>query len=191
MSRLSNAAVLLLILGIAGCDQQSVVRMNRDTRYSAAIFDLDAGPVTITLPDAGKRFLSMQVINQDEYTPMVVYGKGTYSLTKENVGTRYVAALVRILADPTKDVPVDGFWSVSVYNAKGYFEQNPYNAYSVNNLTAQKNSDGSVTVQFGGCDRKIPNCVPITNGWNATVRLYRPHPEVLSGKWKLPALQPS
>src|SRR5262245_6570169 len=41
--------------------EQTVVRANRDTFYSAAVFDLDAGPVTITLPDAGKRFMSMQL----------------------------------------------------------------------------------------------------------------------------------
>ena len=35
-----------------------VVRPNRDTLYSAAVFDYDAGPVTITLPDAGNRFMS-------------------------------------------------------------------------------------------------------------------------------------
>ena len=33
------------------------------------------------------------------------------------------------------EVPVDGFWSITVYNAKGYFEKNPYDAYSVNNIT--------------------------------------------------------
>jgi hypothetical protein len=49
--------------------RQTIIRMNRDTLYSAAVFDLDAGPVTITLPDPGKRFLSMQVIDEDEYTP--------------------------------------------------------------------------------------------------------------------------
>lgn len=274
-------------------DKQTVVRMNRDTLYSFAVFDLDAGPVTITLPDSGKRFMSMQVVNEDEYTPMVVYDKGTYTLTKDKIGTRYVAAYLRILADPNspqdldevhklqdavkvdqksigtfeapkwdkasqdkvrealialgstipdfnnafgtrqqvnpiayligsaigwggnpdkeakyapmnvpnndgkqvykltlKNVPVDGFWSISVYNAKGYFEPNPYNAYSINNITAQKNSDGSVTVQFGGCDGKIPNCIPITPGWNATIRMYRPRPEILSGKWKFPEAQP-
>jgi hypothetical protein len=36
-------------------DSQAIIRQNRDTLYSAAVFDLDAGPVTITLPDAGKR----------------------------------------------------------------------------------------------------------------------------------------
>jgi hypothetical protein len=30
-----------------------IVRPNRDALYSFSIFDLDAGPVTITLPDAG------------------------------------------------------------------------------------------------------------------------------------------
>jgi hypothetical protein len=38
-----------------------VVRPNRDTLYSGAVLDFDAGPVTITLPDADNRFMSMQV----------------------------------------------------------------------------------------------------------------------------------
>jgi hypothetical protein len=46
-------------------DQQDVIRMNRDTLYSSAIFDLDAGPVTIVLPEAGKRFMSLLVIDED------------------------------------------------------------------------------------------------------------------------------
>ena len=45
------------------------VRPNRDTLYSHAVFDLDAGPATITLPDAGKRFMSMIVIDEDRKTP--------------------------------------------------------------------------------------------------------------------------
>jgi hypothetical protein len=48
-------------------DKQIVIRMNRDTLYSYAVFDLDAGPVTITLPDSGKRFMSLLTINQDHY----------------------------------------------------------------------------------------------------------------------------
>lgn len=46
-------------------DHQTVIRANRDTLYSAAIVDLDAGPVTVTLPDGGQRFRSLIVINQD------------------------------------------------------------------------------------------------------------------------------
>jgi hypothetical protein len=278
----------------ARIDNQTVIRLNRDTLYSSAVFDLDAGPVTITLPDAGKRFLSMQVINQDHYVPEVVYGKGSYTLTRDKVGTRYVAVAIRTLVDPVdprdveqvrvlqdaikvnqkatgkfeipgwdqasqkkvrdallvlastipdfkkafgtkeqvdpvkhligtaagwggnpdkdatylnitpekndgttiyklsvKDVPVDAFWSVSVYNAEGYYEKNPFDAYTLNNLTAEKSSGGAIDIQFGGCDGKIPNCLPITKGWNYTVRLYRPRAEILNGKWKFPEPQPA
>jgi hypothetical protein len=89
-----------------------------------------------------------------------------------------------------KDVPVDGFWSVTVYDAEGYLQANPYNAYSLNNITAKKNDDGSFAIQFGGCDGKIPNCLPITKGWNYTVRLYRPRPEIIDGSWKFPEPTP-
>ena len=85
---------------MAPIDPQTVIRMNRDTLYSAAVFDLDAGPVTVTLPDAGKRFMSMQVINEDQYTPAVVYGAGSHTLDQGEIGTRYVAAGVRTLVDP-------------------------------------------------------------------------------------------
>ena len=83
-----------------------IVRPNRDTLYSFSIFDLDAGTVTITLPDAGHRFMSMQVIDEDQYTPEVVYGAGSYTFTREKIGTRYVSLGVRILVDPTdpKDI---------------------------------------------------------------------------------------
>jgi hypothetical protein len=274
-------------------DRQTVIRMNRDTLYSGAIFDLDAGPVTITLPDAGRRFMAMQVIDQDQYTPMVVYAAGPVTLSKDKIGTRYVLTAVRTLVDPkdlhdvaqvhalqdairvsqnspgkfevpswdsesqkkvreallvlgstlpdskgmfgtreqvepvrrligaamawggnpekdavyltitppnnddtsprkltVKDVPVDGFWSISVYNAKGYFEKNPYDAYSINNITGRKDPDDSITVQFGGCDGKIANCLPITPGWNYIVRLYRPRVEILDGRWRFPEPAP-
>src|SRR5882757_4663158 len=55
----------------AAIDNQTVIRLNRDTLYSSAVFDLDAGPLTITLPDAGKRFMSLMVINEDHYVPEV------------------------------------------------------------------------------------------------------------------------
>jgi hypothetical protein len=62
-------------------DKQNVVRMNRDTLYSSAVFDLDAAPVTITLPDPGKRFMSMQVTSEDHYAIAVVYAPGAYTYT--------------------------------------------------------------------------------------------------------------
>ena len=88
-----------------------------------------------------------------------------------------------------RDVPVDGFWSISVYNAGGFFEPNDRDAHSVNNVTAKPNDDGSVTVHFGGCGDDLPNCLPITDGWNYTVRLYRPRSEILDGSWVFPSIE--
>src|ERR1700733_8530288 len=45
----------------ASIDNQTVIRLNRDTLYSFGVFDLAAGPLTITLPNAGKCFMSMQI----------------------------------------------------------------------------------------------------------------------------------
>jgi len=87
------------------------------------------------------------------------------------------------------DVPVDGFWSVSVYNGEGYFEKNDANAYSFNNVTAKEDGDGSITIHFGG-DPQQSNYIAITNGWNYTVRLYRPRKAILDGSWKFPESQP-
>lgn len=283
------------VRNVTPIEAQSVIRMNRDTLYSSAVFDLDAGPVTLIKPDSGDRFQSMQVINEDHFTKMVVYEPGEYELTKDKVGTRYVCVLVRTLVDPSdpadvkaanaiqdgldahqgstgefavpdwdqeqlteirdrlnklaavgqaisddspkfgdvgevdpivhrvataygwggspreaaiymrgapeagseavphtmtlRDVPADGFWSVTVYNDKGYFDKNEYDAYSVNDRNADKNPDGSVTVHFGG-DPSQPNFLPVGEGWNYVLRLFRPRQEALDGKWKFPTIEP-
>jgi hypothetical protein len=76
------------------------VRPNRDTLYSETVFDLDAGPVTIVMPDAGTRFMSLMVIDQDHYVRDVAYGAGVHTYTREQVGTRYLFAACRTLIDP-------------------------------------------------------------------------------------------
>lgn len=88
-----------------------------------------------------------------------------------------------------RDVPVDAFWSISVYNKDGFFEQNDRDMYIVNSVTAVKNDDGSTTVRFGSGD--APNTIPIMDGWNYTVRLYRPREEILDGTWTFPSLTPA
>lgn len=88
-----------------------------------------------------------------------------------------------------KDVPVKAFWSISMYNADGYFQDNPFDAYSVNNLTGKPNDDGSVTVNLGGCEDQRVNCLPLTEGWNYVVRMYRPEQAVLDGTWVFPDAQ--
>lgn len=85
-----------------------------------------------------------------------------------------------------KDVPVGGFWSVTVYNKEGFFTPNALNAYSMNNVTGKKNADGGMTIRFGG-NASAENYLPITEGWSYVVRLYLPETKVLEGDWKPPA----
>jgi hypothetical protein len=89
-----------------------------------------------------------------------------------------------------RDVPVDAFWSVTVYNADGYLESNGLGRNSYNNVSAAPNADGSFTIHFGGCDDGRINCIPITPGWNYTIRLYKPRAEILEGKWTFPSIEP-
>jgi len=84
-----------------------------------------------------------------------------------------------------KDVPVDAFWSVTLYDKEGWMPVNEYKAYSFNDVTAKKNEDDSITIHFGG-DPKQPNFLPIVPGWNYIVRLYQPKKEILDGTWTFP-----
>jgi hypothetical protein len=272
-------------------DAQNVIRMNRDTLYSFAVVDISKG-ATVTIPDAGDRYLSLMVVNEDHYINKVYHEPGEHRLTVDVFDTPYVALTARTLADPTNPedikiandlqdqmkieaasaipyshpeyeqqsyeatyrallelskgvpdtrrmfgkkeevsevrhllgsafgwgglpeyeafyitrneprpigryqirlegkVPVDGFASISIYNKDGYFEENQYNSYSFNSLTAQPNEDGSVTINFGGCEEGVVNCLYIMDGWNYAVRLYRPGKEVLDGSWTFPEPKP-
>lgn len=276
---------------LAPIERQTVIRLNRDTLYSFGVFDLDAGSVTLTLPDAGERYMAVQIIDQDHYVPDVFYAPKTRRLSKEEIGTRYVCLAVRTFVDPNdpadikavhalqdaikveqttagtfevpdwdpesltrvreallalasanggidsarmfgkkdevdpvqhligtaagwggnpstaalyagiepeqndgqtvyrltvKDVPVDGFWSVTVYDKNGFMAKNDLGVNAINNVTGAKEADGSYLLQFGGCDGSVPNCIPVTEGWNYAIRLYRPHPEVVNGTWTAP-----
>jgi len=73
-------------------DQQTVVRMNLDTLYSASIVDTSKG-ATVTIPPLPEgRFMSVLLIDNDHYAPAVLYEPGTYPLPRD---TKYLAVVVR------------------------------------------------------------------------------------------------
>jgi len=275
----------------APLDKQIVIRMNRDTIYSGAVVDISKG-ATLIVPDAGDRYMSIMVVNEDHYVNKVIHGPGEHELTVKELGTPYVALAVRTLVDASdpadirkanaledqlkieaasaeaythpdydqqsykttydallvlsrgvaeqgadatfgrkedvdpirhllgtawgwgglpeeeayylnvepnlpvgayqltfRDVPVDAFWSVTVYNKDGFIDPNDQDAYSVNSLTGTANDDGSYTIHFGG-DPESVNNLPIAEGWNYSVRFYQPRKEILDGSWKFPEVKP-
>ena len=87
------------------------------------------------------------------------------------------------------DVPVDAFWSITVYTVDGFFKPNELNAYSINSVTGKQAGDGATTIQLGDCSKETPNCLPVTKGWNYMVRLYRPRQEILNGTWSFPVAE--
>ena len=58
-------------------DQQTVIRMNRDTLYSLAVVDISRG-ATLTVPDSGGRYLTVMVINEDGYLNRVFHEAGDH-----------------------------------------------------------------------------------------------------------------
>lgn len=271
-------------------DRQNVIRMNRDTIYSFAIVDISKG-ATLTLPDPGKRYMSVMAVNEDHYVNKIFRTGGSYRLTMEEFSTPYLILAARILANPidpqdikeanllqdkikieaasanpythpeydqasyeatfklllalsqglsdssrafgkkeevsetrhllatafgwgglpeyeafyiskgeplkagnfhltVKDVPVDAFWSISIYNEDGYFEENKFNSYSLNNLTAKPNKDGSFTLNFGTKPDGKDNFLYVMDGWNYVVRLYQPRKVIFDGEWTFPEPQP-
>ncbi len=275
----------------ASLDEQTVIRMNRDTLYSLAVVNISEGAI-LTVPDAQGRYLTVMVVNQDHYINRVFTEPGEYQLTVEEFDTPYVLLGARVLVDATdaddiaqvhviqdgfvlsaaadgplalpdydeesftavrtavlaeasqgfhgthgmfgkkedvdrhahllgtasgwgglpeheayyesrepglpvgrytitaKDVPVDAFWSITVYGHDGFLHRNDLDAYSVNSVSGTRNDDGSITVTFGGHSGDV-NPLPIEDGWNYAVRMYRPRPEILDGTWTFPDLAPS
>ena len=272
-----------------GADNQPVIRMNRDTLYSAAIVDISEG-ASVTLPDAGDRYMTMMVVNSEHYINRVFSGAGSYELTVDEHETPFVNLSVRTFVDPAKpddvaevnrlqdqlaisanssrtfthpdydeqslnatrdalltlseglpnsdrtfgsrsqvdptrhligtafgwgglpeseayyyiesqpepvgrytftfeDVPVDGFWSVTIYNRDGYLEPNPYGSHNLNGVTSEPEDDGTVILNLSPEADGLKNHLYVMDGWNYALRLYRPHPGVIDKTWLPPTPQ--
>jgi hypothetical protein len=65
------------------------------------------------------------------------------------------------------------------------------NAFTVNNITAVADADGTITVHLGVWEPNTANCIPLPEGWNYAVRLYRPRAEIRAGSWTFPEVSPA
>ncbi len=72
----------------------TVVRINFDTKYSIAILDLKEEAI-LTMPETNGRYQSAWFITEEHYNPMAVNAPGTYKISQDNIGARYVMLVVR------------------------------------------------------------------------------------------------
>ncbi|MFD7845343.1 DUF1214 domain-containing protein [Nocardia sp. NPDC059764] len=89
--------------------------------------------------------------------------------------------------------PVHGFWSVTMYDGKGFFVDNPINRYALRGELLPKNPDGSVDIYI---QREKPEPTkesnwlpaPESGNFNLMLRTYWPDEKIIDGSWNPPAV---
>ncbi len=109
-----------------------------------------------TLPDSDRMFGSKAEVDPVRHLigAAVGWGGNPRSAAIYLIGQPKAGDGTQVEKLTVKDVPVDGFWSISVYDAQGFFQKNSLNAYSINNLTAKPGKDGAVTVSSAAARRR-------------------------------------
>ncbi len=92
--------------------------------------------------------------------------------------------------------PVNAFWSITMYNNKSLFVDNPINRYKIGKYTEglKNNTDGSLDIYIQhatpGADKES-NWLPapatsVSNTFSIVMRTYLPGEQVLNGTWTPP-----
>ena len=118
--------------------------------------------------------------------------EGPKLIEKYNGANKYVLHF-----DKGEMPPVNGFWSVTMYNAKYFFVDNPLNRYNVSQRNKfTQNADGStdIYVQADSPGKaKESNWLPSPkDDFVLMMRLYWPKdkdPTILNGSWKIPEVK--
>ena len=89
--------------------------------------------------------------------------------------------------------PVDGFWSITAYDADGYFIPNPIERYALGDRSGLvEGPDGAIEIlvqsESPGPESEA-NWLPVQEGsFNLMLRLYAPQPSITTGEWTPPLL---
>jgi hypothetical protein len=97
---------------------------------------------------------------------------------------------------PAKDLPPhgsDGFWSITLYNAAGFFVANQIDRYSIGDDEPglKRAADGSLTIVMSATPPREAraNWLPAPTGaFSLVLRVYAPTTQVLDGSWSPPAI---
>jgi hypothetical protein len=93
--------------------------------------------------------------------------------------------------------PVKAFWSITMYNNKSLFVDNPINRYNIGTYSEglKNNTDGSMDIYIQNKNpgpEKVSNWLPAPQGsFNLVLRMYLPDQPVLNGTWSPPPIQQS
>jgi hypothetical protein len=79
-------------------EEQFVVRMNRDTHYSSAVFDVSKGGTYITIPKTNK-YVTIQIVDENHETQPMIYGPGRHNIRAK---TTHAFVIVRALDDSAR-----------------------------------------------------------------------------------------
>jgi hypothetical protein len=118
--------------------------------------------------------------------------EGPEIVSKYNGANKYVLHF-----DKGQMPPVDGFWSVTMYNAQYFFVDNPLNRYNVSQRNKFiTNADGSTDIYIQADSpgkAKEANWLPAPkDDFILMMRLYWPKekdPSILNGSWKIPGVK--
>jgi hypothetical protein len=93
----------------------------------------------------------------------------------------------------TTEPAVDAFWSITVYDTEhgSFLHPNKDNRYRINDTSAVRNDDGTVTFTFKpACEAADLNCLDVPSGqFDVVARYYLPHEKIISGNWTFPKIE--
>ncbi|MFI8997780.1 DUF1254 domain-containing protein [Streptomyces sp. NPDC053542] len=120
---------------------------------------------------------------QDAVYPLVLTDRQGRQLTGARRYTIHFA--------PGQTPPAHAFWSLTMYDRKGFLVPNPINRYEIGHTAKPRpNSDGSVDIYVQHdppASHKRSNWLPAPTGqFNVMLRMYWPGPTVLNGTWTPP-----
>jgi hypothetical protein len=100
---------------------------------------------------------------------------------------------------PGQTPPVNAFWSITMYNNKSLFVDNPINRYNVGQYTEglKNNTDGSLDIYIQNANPgkdKESNWLPapatsVSDIFKLVLRMYLPQQQILNGTWTYPPVQ--
>jgi hypothetical protein len=125
---------------------------------------------------------------QDAIYPMTTTDGGGQRLNGAN---KYVLHF-----EKGKLPPVNGFWSLTMYNAEYFFVENPLNRYKLSQRSKfNLNPDGFVDLYLQHeppVGNPQANWLPAPEGnFNLMLRMYWPKETVLNSTWERPAVLPA